>query len=177
MKRVLGGALLVVALAAGAADLPTEHLPDHGDLAVGAKSPWISGWTLDGQVWNLKKAFADESTRRTVLVFWATWCGPCKQGLRELTAAADGLAAAGVQTVLVNLDQDQATVERFLAANPMPFTCILDPFQTSARRYFGVDDDGPALTLPRTVLLAPDRTVEAILGREGDDYLAILLAE
>lgn len=168
---------LVLAVAGGQAPADTtEILPAYGVLTAGDEAPWLAGWTMSGRVWNLERAGADSSNRRTVLVFWATWCAPCKEGLRRLAVADESLEATGVEVVLVNLDAREPAVAGYLQDNPMPFVCVLDPFMQNTRRFFGLETGaGDSLVLPRTVLLDRDRRIEAILGREGDDYLEILL--
>ncbi len=169
---------LVLALTVAAATATpdtTEVLPSYGTLAVGAEAPWIAGWTVEDAVWNIDQAAGAE---RTVLVFWATWCAPCREGLERLAAESSRLESGGVRVVLINLDTRQAVVTKFLAEQPLPFTCVLDPFQLNTRGFFGLPTAGAdTLALPRTVILDADRRVLAILGSEGADYVDLLLQE
>lgn len=168
---------LILTLAAAPADT-TEILPAYGTLTAGVAAPWLAGWTLEDQVWNLEQADADSTGGRTAVVFWASWCAPCQEGLRRLADAERQLSTARVEVVLVNLDARESTVTRYLEDNPAPFVCVLDPFQQNTRRFFGLQiGAGDSLALPRTVLLDGEGRVEAILGREGADYLEILLGE
>lgn len=173
--------LLVLALALATASVDsvdhgaTEVLPVYGALAPGMEAPWLAGWTLADTVWNIDRTAAAD---RTVLVFWATWCAPCREGLQRLAAAEDRLAAAGVEVVLVNLDAQQRQIAQFVAEEPPVFTCVLDPFQANTRAFFGLATRGSdTLALPRTVILDRDRRVLALLGREGADYVDRLLQE
>jgi peroxiredoxin len=172
-----GIAAIVLALAAAVpAAADTTEVLAGGSPRPGHAVPWLAGWTLDDEVWNLAGALEDTTARRTALVFWATWCAPCQDGLARLAAARDRLDQAAVRVVLVNLDARASTVRRFLDAHPVPFLCVLDPFRESSRRFFGLaGDQGQALTLPRTVLVDRRGRVEAVFGREGADYLDLLI--
>jgi thiol-disulfide isomerase/thioredoxin len=173
-----GGAfsiLLFLAGAAGAADpVATESLDRSGDAAVSRPAPWLAGWTLDDQVWNLTKAFADTTSRRVALVFFATWCAPCRQGIERLSARADELRAAGVRVVLVDYQEEAEKVRRFVGAAPS-FPVVLDRFGVAEKSYLRTGDE--PVRLPRTVLIGrEDNVVEAIFGSEGEDYVDRILA-
>ncbi len=151
----------------------TESLVSSGSATVGAAAPWLAGWTLGDQVWNLRKAFADTSTDRVALVFFATWCAPCKQGVMQLTDRAADLKAGGVSVVLVDYQEDAARVRGFLGDNPA-FPVVLDRFGASEQSYLRTNDE--QARLPRTVLIGRDMKVEAIFGSEGGDYVDRLLS-
>jgi peroxiredoxin len=157
----------------------TQSLETFGGLTVGQPAPWFAGWTTEGQVWNLNGAFKESGTQRLALVLWASWCKPCRAGLVALAAAADSLREAGVEVVLVGLDRQEADARRFLEKTPLPFTCVLDPFNNATLKFLGMENDGQeqptAPTLPLTVVLDRQRVVVAIYGAEGPDYLDLLL--
>ena len=151
----------------------TDSLASSGAAKVDAAAPWLAGWTLEDQVWNLRKAFADTSTDRVALVFFATWCAPCKQGVMQLTARAADLKAAGVSVVLVDYQEDAAKVRGFLGDKPA-FPVVLDRFGASEQSYLRTNGD--QVRLPRTVLIGRDMKVQAIFGSEGGDYVDRLLS-
>ena len=151
----------------------TETLSSSGSATVAAAAPWLAGWTLEDQVWNLRKAFADTSTDRVALVFFATWCAPCKQGVMQLTARAADLKTAGVSVVLVDYQEDAAKVRGFLGDKPA-FPVVLDRFGASEQSYLRTNGD--QVRLPRTVLIGRDMKVQAIFGSEGGDYVDRLLS-
>lgn len=151
----------------------TESLSHSGEAAVFEAAPWLSGWTIDEQVWNLKRAFADSLTTRVALVFFATWCPPCREGIARLTARASELRAAGVGVVLVDFKEDARKVERFVGAAPA-FPVVLDRFGTTEKTYLCSGDE--PVMLPRTVIVGRDGVVQAIFGAEGGDYVDRVLA-
>lgn len=150
------------------ASASTESLSFSGSAIVGEPAPWLSGWTLEDKVFNINKPFEDESVDRLVLVFWATWCKPCRKGIAQLTANQPELEEAGIRIVLINLGEKEDKVREYLEDNPQPYTVVLDPFEKSVDTY--LDIHGTA-TLPKTVLIRPDGVVEAIFGSEDEDYV------
>jgi thiol-disulfide isomerase/thioredoxin len=151
----------------------TESLSRSGEASVSEAAPWLSGWTTDERVWNLKRAFADSLTTRVALVFFATWCPPCREGIARLTARASELHAAGVDVVLVDFKEDAQKVKRFVGAAPA-FPVVLDRFGTTEKTYLRIGD-GP-VRLPRTVVIGRDGIVRAIFGSEDKDYVDRILS-
>lgn len=146
----------------------TVSLLQSGEAVVGEPAPWFSGWTLDNDVFNISKPFLDESVERLVLVFWATWCKPCKHGLDLLTENQIPLEEAGIYIVLVNLGETEERVRDYIGESPKPYPVVLDPFEKSVDAY--LDVNGTA-SLPKTALISPDGKIVAIFGAEDDDYI------
>ncbi|MBK8015295.1 MAG: redoxin family protein [Betaproteobacteria bacterium] len=159
---------MTTAAAAERVSVVTESLTASGQARVGAPAPWLAGWTLDDKVWNLRKAFADTMTDRVALVFFATWCAPCREGIRQLAARAADLRAARVSVVLVNYQEDAPRVRGFLDGPPA-FPVVVDRFGACETAYLRSGDD--QVRLPRTVVVGRDLAVRAIYGAEGPDYV------
>ncbi len=55
--------------------------------------------------------------------FWATWCGPCREGFPHLVALHNRYADRGLACISVSIDEDDETVavERFLTDNRATF--------------------------------------------------------
>jgi thiol-disulfide isomerase/thioredoxin len=65
---------------------------------------------------------------QVVLVnFWATWCPPCVEEIPSLDRLHALLAPRGFTVLAVDVGEDRATVERFLADKPVRFPVLLDP--------------------------------------------------
>jgi hypothetical protein len=90
-----------------------------------------------------------------------------------LDAAAPDLAAAGVRVVLLNVAEEERVVRGFLAENPTDHLVVLDRFGQCREDW--LEDEAGGFRLPRTVVVAPDGKVAAILGREGGDYVERIL--
>jgi thiol-disulfide isomerase/thioredoxin len=157
------------------AAVKSELLDSCGQARVGEAAPWLAGWTLDEQVFNIRKPFENENTRRLALVFWATWCKPCRKGIEWLEEASDSLMATGVTVVLVNEGEPLKKVTGYWKRREPSFMVVLDPYSLACERY--LSRAGGGCPLPFTALIDRDGYVERLIGAEGDDYIDLLLAQ
>ena len=86
-----------------------------------------------------------------LLVFWATWCEPCKKEIAEQRPLFDSFTAKGVKVVLVSVDtqKTQAKVKPYVDSKQFPWPVALDPSSEVLKRYGGT-------SVPYTVLLDKD---------------------
>lgn len=73
--------------------------------------------------WTGKEPPSLASLRGKVVVveFWATWCGPCVEGIPHLNEVHDAFKGQGL-VILSLTDQKQDHVEEFMTRKPMKFT-------------------------------------------------------
>jgi thiol-disulfide isomerase/thioredoxin len=93
--------------------------------------PWKSGDTLpDLKSFKLEGELPADLKGKVVLVdFWASWCLPCKQSFPVLAAWQKKYASRGFAVIAVSVDEKKSAMDRFLKANPVPFTVLRDAEQ------------------------------------------------
>jgi len=107
-----------------------------------------SGRTLSGGTLSL----ASLHGHPVVLVFWASWCGPCHDEQPQLNAAYARWQARGVRFVGVDLlDTDDAALS-FQRQNDVPYPSVVDGDG-------GIAEDYLIPAAPAVVLIASDGSV------------------
>lgn len=75
-------------------------------------------------------------TGQVVLIdFWASWCGPCRQSFPWMNTMQSKYSDDGLVIVAVNVDNDLAAANRFLADFPAKFQIHFDADKTLAHEY------------------------------------------
>jgi peroxiredoxin len=110
--------------------------------------------TLDGR----RLGPPDLAGQNVVVVFWASWCGPCRVQERILTGFYEENRHRGTEILAVNLGEGEETVREFLRRHPVPFPVLLDPDQALGNRY-GV------IALPSLFIV--DRHGDIVYSRQG----------
>ncbi len=116
-------------------------------------------------------SFAAQHGHPLVLIFFATWCGPCLEELPEVSRAFAQLAQRGVPLYAISvdgptLDEARAQVSEFRAHHPNPLPVAFDQGVLSAR--FGVE------TIPRTLVFDKSGRLQRTL--DGPEDAATIVA-
>ncbi len=95
---IVTGAIVVAGIIGASGGLARAPSP-----LVGRPAPNASATTIDGET----VVFSDFEGRNVLLVFWASWCGPCTAEIPDLKAVADEYRDREDFVIVgVNLDDD-----------------------------------------------------------------------
>jgi cytochrome c biogenesis protein CcmG, thiol:disulfide interchange protein DsbE len=97
----------------------------------------------------------------TLLIFWATWCAPCKKELSDNKALFQSFTDKGVNVIMVSEDnaKTQARVKPYVESKGFKWRVLLDTDGEILKRYGGT-------SIPYTVLL--DKTGKAVQKYRGE---------
>jgi len=127
-------------------------------------------WMEGGQ----EKKLSDYKGKVVLLNFWATWCGPCKRELPDLSSLSTDLKDKDFKLIGVSVDNQQAAVDNFLVSNKLSYTILHEPSSLVARymNASGQNED----VIPQTYIIdKKGKVVEAIVGsRSKEDFLKII---
>lgn len=167
-------ALVALTLTAGAAfagEPPAKAAKEAATISVGQQAPWFAGWTLDQRLINRTKMLKDKEAKGHLVVFFATWCKPCKKKLTYLAQERAQLKSSNIRLTLVDYAETADLVTPFLGKfdGLSPDTVIVDQFGKMSRSFGVTEMDGgkEKAKLPLVVLLDNAGTVKAIYG-EGE---------
>ena len=107
---------------------PVERGTSSGDVAPDFDLP-----TLSGEPERL--TWADLRGAPTVLSFWVTWCGHCRDQTPRLVAAHERYAETGIQFIGVNIKEEEAQVQSYVEAQAIPYPMLLDTEGIVGARY------------------------------------------
>ncbi|MGZ8211058.1 MAG: TlpA family protein disulfide reductase [Burkholderiales bacterium] len=118
-------------------------------------TPWGGGATpvlrlvdIDGGQHDLKA-----QRGKVVLVnFWATWCEPCRAEMPSIQRLRDRLTGKPFTVLMVNVDEPDARVRRYLSETGIDLPVLLDRNKTATREW-------AVRVLPATFLVGPDGRV------------------
>jgi thiol-disulfide isomerase/thioredoxin len=116
----------------------------------------------------------DDYAGKVVLIdFWASWCGPCRQSFPWMNTMQSKYSNEGLVIVAVNVDNDLAAANRFLADFPAKFQIHFDEDKSLARDY-------EVFAMPSSFLIGRDgQVVQKHMGfkvLKQDEYEAAIRA-
>ena len=116
-----------------------------------------------------------EKNKRVALVYFATWCIPCRVGLKQIADHREDLAQAGTAVVLVNVgERDTEMLLKYLNKFSLDqMKAVVDPFGRLTEG-FGLKKENENMSLPRTIVVNSQLMPMFMIGEEGDDFISVL---
>jgi peroxiredoxin len=136
-----------------------KHFLGHSDEPAmnNKQAPEFDAQTLSGEAIALRDF---KGKKKIVMSFWASWCGPCRMELPELTAFYEKYhrADSKFEIVAISTDQDRFQAEKYVKEAKLPFPVVWDESGMIGDR-FGVE------SIP--VLYVIDENGKVIYGQTG----------
>lgn len=110
------------------------------------------------------KIYFDKLEGQTLLVvFWATWCAPCKKEIKDLDILAKDFRKLNIKIIIISEDYTGIeTVEKFFKENEIRY---LEPYLDSQNALF---KDLEIIGLPTSFIISPDGKIEAAITGDPD---------
>lgn len=134
-----------------------KRIKDHLDLvaktAVGQKFADFEMKTPEGN--NVKLSDFVSKNKYTLVDFWASWCGPCRQEMPNVVEAYKIFKPKGFEIVGVSLDRDEESWKKGIAELNITWPQMSDVkyWDCEAAKLYGVN------AIPATVLIDQEGTI------------------
>jgi len=155
----------------------SQLLDRSGQAIVGKPFPFFSGWALTdtgSQPLNLGRVLK-RKRRGYVVTVAASWCAPCRKGLKRITEARARFKKANVDVIVIVADSS-AHAKSLREELKLNWTSVIvDEFKTYSSKMCPDPKDTKSLSLPRSFVLNSKGQVKRIISEEADDYIDQLL--
>jgi thiol-disulfide isomerase/thioredoxin len=128
-------------------------------------------WAVDGKTTSLN----DLKGNVVFVNLWATWCGPCKAEMPDLSAISQELNGKNFKMLGVSVfEQQDNAVQTFIQKNPVAYQILTGNDDLVAAFSKAINKDINAI--PMTLIIDKDgNIVEAIEGkRSKEDFLKLI---
>jgi thiol-disulfide isomerase/thioredoxin len=124
LRRYLAFLSIAFAICLCAALVGAEHKA-RSAVSAGQTAPPFQVKTVEGQT---IKFPGDYKGKVVLLDFWATWCGPCRRELPNVTATYDQYHSKGFEIISISLDRphEGPNVVKFAKDNNMRWPQVYD---------------------------------------------------
>jgi thiol-disulfide isomerase/thioredoxin len=113
----------------------------------------------------------DTSAKINMLVFWASWCGPCRKEIPDLKEIYQKYHAKGLSITSISIDNNEKNWQSALAFEKMPWKQLIT--NDSAKNIFDLEYD--ISSIPVVVFLDKKKVVsERFVGVSPKEYYKTL---
>lgn len=99
----------------------------------------------------------NHGSKYTLLNFWSTWCGPCRDELKILNKLHKKFSSGGFRIVAVNVGETATEAKPYINELNLKMPIVLDPDRKIHKQF----DDSRFFQLPRSVFIRPGGIVKA----------------
>ena len=144
----------------------TQQIARFKQVEPGSVAPDFQGTTLEGTTVSLHGIKA----KLKLIDFWASWCGPCRQEMPNVSKIYKKYHEAGLEIIGVSLDRKADEWAKALKEEKMAWPNIMDEQQQIGARYF-------VRGIPHTILLDENNRilVKDLRGKALEKKIAELL--
>ncbi|WP_437921787.1 redoxin domain-containing protein [Sphingobacterium sp. LRF_L2] len=134
-------------------------------LAVGQPAPEITSFTPNNKKINL----SDFKGKYTLIDFWASWCGPCRQENPNIVKQYQAFKDKGFTVLGVSLDNNPGSWMRAIEDDKLDWTQVSDLQAWNSPLVV----DYKIKAIPTSYLIGPDGVILAknLRGKELEDFL------
>jgi thiol-disulfide isomerase/thioredoxin len=117
----------------------------------------LEGITMEGDPIDWSK-YRDKVT---LVMFWATWCGPCRREITEVKEIYDEYHDRGFEVIGISVDEDREQLEEFLKENEIPWTIVYDQALADGEKGQPMSTRYGVMAIPETILVDREGKVVA----------------
>lgn len=147
-------------------------------VAIADSLPWFAVRTVEKNPQPFTQVILAEKAKkydRVALTYFATWCIPCRAGIKTIVENMEALKAHNVKVVLVNIGEpDEKKIMAWVkkvGAEKIPV--LRDPFGKMTEG-FGFVKNGETISLPTTLVVDSGLKPLFVVTEEGDNWPSVL---
>jgi peroxiredoxin len=118
---MLTGAILTAAILRPSVAMGQFFYMENGDIGKEIKDFTLN--VVNGEKTNLKEY---RNGKKSIVFFWATWCPHCVKELQVLNTQKEEIAKKNIRLVLVDVGENESTVDRYLKKKNIEMNVFLD---------------------------------------------------
>jgi len=124
-----------------------QSIAKAAKTAEGSMLPDFSQPTPDGSMLNIKEEIANHKV--TIIDFWASWCGPCRQEMPFMIQIYEEMKDKGLGIVGVSLDNDASAWNAAISQLKLPWPQMSDlkGWENAAAQQFNIN------SIPHTIVV------------------------